>query len=139
MNAATPVVADTQVLIWYVIEPDRLTTEAVDALTAATDADQPIYVSAYSLVELVYAVEKATNPFTENDRRAILEELDRDDTPFEILPVSAAIANRVAGVPRTATADPGDRIIAAAAEVFGLPLVSADRHMPSTCRTQVIW
>jgi PIN domain nuclease of toxin-antitoxin system len=139
VNAATPVVADTQVLIWYVIEPDRLTTEAVDALTAATDADQPIYVSAYSLVELVYAVEKATNPFTENDRRAILEELDRDDTPFEILPVSAAIANRVAGVPRTATADPGDRIIAAAAEVFGLPLVSADRHMPSTCRTQVIW
>jgi len=139
VSIATPVVADTQVLIWYVIEPDRLTTEAVDALTAATDADQPIYVSAYSLVELVYAVEKATNPFTENDRRAILEELDRDDTPFEILPVSAAIANRVAGVPRTATADPGDRIIAAAAEVFGLPLVSADRHMPSTCRTQVIW
>ncbi|MEO6120950.1 MAG: hypothetical protein ABIW46_08670, partial [Acidimicrobiales bacterium] len=61
MNSATPVVADTQVLIWYVIEPDRLTTEGVDALNAATDADEPIYVSAYSLVELVYAVEKATN------------------------------------------------------------------------------
>ena len=139
MNAATPVVADTQVLIWYVIEPDRLTTAAVDALNAATDVDQPIYVSAYSLVELVYAVERATNPFTEDDRRAILEELDSGDTPFEVLPLSAAIANRVAGVPRTATADPGDRIIAAAAEEFELPLVSADRHMPSTCRTQVIW
>ena len=139
MNIATPVEADTQVLIWYVMEPDRLTTEAVDALNAATDADQPIYVSAYSLVELVYAVEKATNPLTEDDRQAILQELDRDDTPFEVLPVSAAVANRVASVPRTATADPGDRIIAAAAEEFGLPLVSADRHMPSTCRTQVIW
>ena len=139
MNPATPVVADTQVLIWYVIEPDRLTTEAVDALSAATDADQPIYLSAYSLVELVYAVEKATNPLTADDRHAILEELRRDDTPFEVLPVTAGIANRVAGVPRNATADPGDRIIAAAAEDLGVPLVSADRRMPATCRTRVIW
>lgn len=64
-------------------------------LDAATDADLPIYVSAYSLVELVYAVEKATNPLTEDDRQAILEELTQNDAPFEVLPVTAAVANRL--------------------------------------------
>jgi PIN domain nuclease of toxin-antitoxin system len=139
VSPATSVVADTQVLIWYVIDPDRLTAAAAGTLDAATDADLPIYVSAYSLVELVYAVEKAANPLTEDDRQAILEELTRNDTPFEVMPVTAALANRVAGVPRNATADPGDRIIAATAEELGVPLVSADRHMPSTCRTPVVW
>ena len=139
MSPATPVVADTQVLIWYVIEPERLTAPADEALDAATNADEAIYVPAYSLVELTYAVEKVTNPLTEDDRQAILEELARDDTPFEVLPVTTAIANRVAGVPRDNTADPGDRIIAATAEELGVALVSADRQMQSTCRTPVIW
>jgi predicted nucleic acid-binding protein len=74
MTPATAVVADTQILIWYVIDPDRLSADAVAALEDATAAEQPIYVSADSLVELVYAVEKATNPITEDDRQAILPE-----------------------------------------------------------------
>jgi|SRR5678816_3831454 predicted nucleic acid-binding protein len=62
MTAATAVVADTQILIWYVIDPDRLSAPATEALEAATSTDAPIYVSAYSLVELIYAVERASNP-----------------------------------------------------------------------------
>lgn len=139
MSPATPVVADTQVLIWYVIDPDRLSVLAINALDAATDDNKPVYVSAFSLVELVYAVEKAANPLTEDDRQSILEELARADSPFEVVPVPAAIANRVASAPRHATSDPGDRIIASTAEELKIPLVSTDRHMPATCRTPVIW
>jgi hypothetical protein len=36
MTPATAVVADTQVLIWYLIDPDRLTADAVTALEDAT-------------------------------------------------------------------------------------------------------
>jgi predicted nucleic acid-binding protein len=85
MTEATAVVADTQILIWYVIDPDRLTPDAVTALENATSAEKPIYVSAHSLVELVYAVEKPNNPLTEDDRQAILDELAREDSPFEVV------------------------------------------------------
>jgi PIN domain nuclease of toxin-antitoxin system len=139
MTTATSVVADTQILIWYVIDPDRLTADAVAALEAATAAEEPICVSAHSLVELVYAVEKATNPLTEDDRQAILDELARDESPFEVVPVTAEIANQVASVPRADNADPADRIIVATAEVLGLALISSDRHIPSMTANTVIW
>ena len=139
MTAATAVVADTQVLIWYVIDPDRLTADAVTALEGATAAEEPIYVSAHSLVELVYAVEKATNPLTEADRQAILDELAPETSPFDVVPVTAEIAIHVATVPRTPNADPADRIIVATAEVLGVPLVSSDRHLPGMTKNTVIW
>jgi len=139
MTAATAVVADTQILIWYVIDPDRLAPDAVTALEGATSAEEPIYVSAHSLVELVYAVEKPTNPLTEDDRQAILDELAREDSPFEVVPMTADIANQIAKVPRTPNADPADRIIVATAEVLGAPVVSSDRHIPSMTKNTVIW
>lgn len=114
MSAATvEVVADTQVLIWYVLEPERLTSRAVAALEAETAAGRPIGVSAWSITELAYAVEKTTNPLTEEDRQAIIEELRADDSPFEVLPVTLEVAARIRRVPRTHTPDPGDRAIVA--------------------------
>lgn len=101
-------------------------------------AGEPIRVSAHSLVELVYAVERPTNPFSEDDRQAVLEVFEAEDSPFEIVPVTAEIANRVASVPRTANADPGDRIIVATAEVLGLSIVSADSKFPSMPSLTVI-
>jgi PIN domain nuclease of toxin-antitoxin system len=139
MTPATAVVADTQVLIWYVIDPDRLTADAVTALEDATSAEEPIYVSAHSLVELVYAVEKTTNPLTEDDREAILDEIAAENSPFEVVPMTAEIANRVATVPRTSNADPADRIIVATAEVLGVPVVSSDRHLPAMTKNTVVW
>ena len=139
MTPATAVVADTQILIWYVIDPDRLTADAVAALEDATSAEEPIYVSAHSLVELVYAVEKASNPLTEDDRQAILDEISAATSPFEVVPVTTAIANHVAKVPRTPNADPADRIIVATAEVLGVPVVSADRHLPGMTKNTIIW
>jgi PIN domain nuclease of toxin-antitoxin system len=105
----------------------------------ATAAQEPICVSAHSLVELVYAAEKSTNPFTEDDRQAILAELALESSPFEVVPVTAEMANRVAQVPRTENADPADRIIVATAETLGVPLVSRDRHLPEMTASPVIW
>lgn len=94
MTVATAVVADTQILIWYVIDADRISPDAVTALEGATSAEEPIYVSAHSLVELIYAVEKPTNPLTEDGRQAIFDELAREDSPFEVVPMTAASRTR---------------------------------------------
>jgi len=53
--------ADAQVLVWYVTDPDRLTARAVAAMQASIDDEEPVGVSAFSLVELAYAAEKKSN------------------------------------------------------------------------------
>ncbi len=58
---------DTQVLIWYVVTPEKLSRIAADELTAETAADVPIGVSGHALVEIAYAVEKAKNSLTSED------------------------------------------------------------------------
>jgi predicted nucleic acid-binding protein len=102
-----------------VLNPAKLNSEATEALEGCVAAGEPIRFSAHSLIELLYAVERATNPFTKDDRQAVLEILDAEDSPFEVVPVTPEIANRVAAVPRTANAEPGDRTIVATAEVLG--------------------
>lgn len=60
-------------------------------------------------------------------------------SPFQIVDVDEEIAFRVALVPRSSNADPGDRIIVATAEVLGLPLVSSDSKIPGMTSLTVIW
>jgi PIN domain nuclease of toxin-antitoxin system len=137
-EATTAVVADTHMVIWYLINPAKLGQEATEALERCVAANETIRLSAHSLVELVYAAEQANNPFTEEDRQAVLGAFAADDSPFEVVPLTAEIANRVASVPRTVNADPGDRIVVPTAEVLGMPIVSADPKFPSMTELDVI-
>jgi PIN domain nuclease of toxin-antitoxin system len=137
-EATTAVVADTHIVIWYVLNSTKLSAQATSALEGCVAAGEPIRVSAHSLIELVYAVERANNPFSADDRQAILDTFEPEDSPFEIVPVTAQIANRVASVPRTANADPGDRIIVATAEVLGMSVVSTDPKLPGMTEMTVI-
>ncbi|MFP5487674.1 MAG: type II toxin-antitoxin system VapC family toxin [Acidimicrobiia bacterium] len=140
MSVATvEVVADTNIVIWYFLESDKLTAAARDALETETTAGRPVGVSAWALVEIGYAAEKPSNPLTAEDRSAILAELAAPDSPFGVVPVDAEIAARVADVPREANADPGDRVLVATAEVLGARLVSADRTLPAMTMTPIIW
>ena len=136
---AVALVADTQILVWYLREPTRLSATSTEALEAATSSGDSMGVSAFSIAELVYAVEKTNNPFTSDDLEVILAVLNDPDGPFELLAVDASIATQVRSVPRASNADPGDRIIVATAEVLGLPLVSADGKIPSMSSVPVIW
>jgi PIN domain nuclease of toxin-antitoxin system len=138
-GATTAVVADTHIVIWYLLNSAKLSQEATEALERCVAADETIRVSAHSLVELVYAIEQARNPFTQEDRQAVLYAFAAEDSPFEIVPVTAKIANRVASVPRTVNADLGDRIVVATAEVLGMQIVSADPKFPSMTKLDAIW
>jgi PIN domain nuclease of toxin-antitoxin system len=136
---AIVLVADTQVLVWYVREPSRLTKNAVEALENATVNGDVVGVSAFSIVELVYATEKATNPISFDDLNAIKTVLGDPASPFQVIEVDDEIASRVALVPRVSNADPGDRIIVATAEVLDVPLVSSDSKISTMTSLMVIW
>ena len=58
----TAVVADTHAIIWYLVEPQRLSTNAVLSLDKATNTGQSIYISTISIVEICYLVEKKKLP-----------------------------------------------------------------------------
>ena len=131
--------ADTQILVWYVREPARLSQAARAALESTVMNGNAIGVSAFSLVELVYATEKATNPLTKDDLTAIRTVLGDPQSPFEIVSLDGEIAAAVEVVPRTLNADPGDRIIVATAQVLDVPIVSSDGKLPSMTKLSVIW
>ena len=54
----TAVIADTHTLVWYLCKPNKLSVRALNALDLATNSGKLIYVSAISLVEIIYLVEK---------------------------------------------------------------------------------
>ena len=70
------VVADTQVLVWYLTAPERLSATASGLLEAAVAAGAEIVVLSVSLVELVYAAEKPRDPLSAEQRDGILPELE---------------------------------------------------------------
>jgi len=57
--------------------------------------------------------------------------LDDPDTCFQVAPLDQAVAVAVQRVPRDVVPDLPDRIIAATALTFGLPLVTRDRRLQS--------
>jgi PIN domain nuclease of toxin-antitoxin system len=121
------VLADTHIFLWYLQASPRLAESTKLLLDAVTSRDEPILVSAVTVVELRYLEEKGT--LTEADVDAVHAVLDAEGSSFEVVPVDAAVSWAVGRVPRDAIADPWDRMIAATALVHEVPLVTYDRRL----------
>lgn len=129
------VVADTHALVWFLFEQERLSPAAAKALDAAVEGPDAILVSAISLVELTYLVEKGRLPVAVLARVVALAD---SASGLSIVPVDAAVARAVAAVLRTEVPDLPDRIIAATAVHMGVPLVSRDHKIMASC-VRTIW
>jgi PIN domain nuclease of toxin-antitoxin system len=113
--------ADTHVVIRWLIEARKLSREQMRTLAAAERRAEPVAVSAMSLLEIAVLT---------NDRKlkAPASELLQDlqtHSLFRILPITFEIALEVASV-GPALRDPADRAIVATARVHRLRLVTSD-------------
>jgi PIN domain nuclease of toxin-antitoxin system len=121
------VVADTHAAVWYIVQPDRFSPAARAVFNqTATDGDS-IYVSAISIVEVCYLVEKGKLSATVLQR--LIDALTDIDSALVVFPVGFDVAIALQQIPRIAVPDMPDRIIAATALHLNLPLITRDRRI----------
>jgi PIN domain nuclease of toxin-antitoxin system len=125
----TTVLLDTQAFVWWVVQPDRLSPLAMEAIGNADVA----YVSAVSVYEIDIKRERdGLLALMPDDLPASLSELD-----FRWDAVTPEAARRAARLPWLHR-DPWDRLIVAQAQELGAALVSADRQLAGY-QVEVIW
>lgn len=130
------VIADTHAVVWYLAQSARLSTHAKAAMSNAMGAGFPVFVSAVTLVELFYLVEKGKLKAEFLD--VIFQTLKRADSGFRAAPFTLEMAERLNQIPRSAIPDMPDRMIAATSLQLGLPLVTAD-HRIREAKIETIW
>lgn len=131
------VVADTHTIIWYLRDNSRLSPAAMNALDTATTGGDLIYVSAISVVEIGYLVERYRLP--EEAFGQLINALSDSGTGLEIAPLNLITAQTLRQIPRDIVPDMPDRIIAATALSLNLPLVNRDAQIQDLTNIQTIW
>src|SRR5579884_4269781 len=97
------VVVDTHALIWYMSASASLSAPARNALEQAVASGAGIGVSAISLVEIQYLVEKGRVPQAIQER--FLQLLAAPDPPLRLVPLDEAVARCLEQVPRDQVPD----------------------------------
>lgn len=132
----TAVLADTHSIIWYLFDPAHLSPAADAALSGAIRSGASVLVSAISVIEVRYLVEKNKLPPTTCDD--LVAAIRDPAVPVEVVPVDLEIACTLASIPRSVIPDLPDRIIAATSVARNLPLVTRDRKIQAAS-IQTIW
>ena len=128
-------VLDTHAVVWYLLGSNQL-AETTYALIDGAARGEPTYVSAVSVIEIIYLLERQRISVSALNRLA--DELSNENPSFVIVPVDYRVAMRMREIPRNIVPDMRDRIIAATALCLGFPLVTRDRRIQAA-GIQTIW
>jgi PIN domain nuclease of toxin-antitoxin system len=130
------VVLDTHTVLWYLEYSQELSSIARTTIEDAIRDARDVYVSAISLIETVYLVERRRLPLTALQR--LRSALTDPKSGLFIASVDADVADTLRNAPRDAVPDMPDRIIAATALHLHLPLVTRDRRLQAA-GIETIW
>lgn len=121
----TDFLLDTHILLWSLLQPERLSPEVATELEAP---DNSLWLSPITTWEVIVLAEKGR---IELDRAPI----DWMKDVLETLSFSEAAMNHEVAIESRKIAlphqDPADRFIAASAIIYGLTLITADAHLLS--------
>jgi PIN domain nuclease of toxin-antitoxin system len=120
-------VLDTHSVLWYLENSLELSVVARTAIEDAVRDARDVHVSAISLVETVYLVERRRLPL--NALQRLRAALNDPNSGLFIASVDAGVADALPNIPRDVVPDMPDRIIAATALHLGVPLVTRDRSL----------
>jgi PIN domain nuclease of toxin-antitoxin system len=129
-------VADTHAGLWYLFGDPQLSRSAKLAIEAAANARQKIAISVITLAEIVYLVEKGRIRASAYDD--LQEALHNPNHVLQEAPLTGEITDAMRLVPRADIPDMPDRIVAATAVYFGVPVISRDGRIRAS-NIQTIW
>ena len=129
-------VADTHAVIWYLMNDSRLSPTAFQAMQSAAATGDCVFVSAITIVEIVYLIDKGR--FPQSLLTGVVTTLNDPMRELSLVALNNEIALTMQQIPRTIVPDMPDRIIAATALHLNLPLVTAD-HEIQAAQIQTIW
>jgi PIN domain nuclease of toxin-antitoxin system len=129
-------VADTHTVIWYLKANPQLSPSARLVIDDAAAVGDSIIVSAITFIEITYLVEKGRIDADTLD--VLLLAVSRPNAVLVEAPVDRSIALALQSVPRSEVPDMPDRIIAATAVAYGVPVISRDGKIRLS-RIQTIW
>ena len=129
-------VADTHAAIWYLFDDARLSQAAGDFIDHAAAMGRSIAVSSISLAEIVYLVEKGR--LTSNVYPDVKAALADREHVFQEVALTVEVVDVMHRVARAAVPDMPDRIVAATAIAFNVPVISRDGRI-RTSTVQTIW
>lgn len=129
-------VLDTHTVLWYLENSKELSAVARTTIEDAVRDARDVHVSAISLIETVYLVERRRLPLNALER--LRSALNDPNSGLFIAPLDGGVADALPNIPRDVVPDMPDRIIAATALHLGLPLVTRDRRLQAA-GIQTIW
>ncbi|MBC8170157.1 MAG: type II toxin-antitoxin system VapC family toxin [Anaerolineae bacterium] len=129
-------IADTHAVIWYVTPDERLSERAKTFIDIATSQGVQIGISAITLVEIVYLIEKGKIPAESLTK--LVRVLNDPLGAFIEIPLNLSIARTLSQVSSSQVPDMPDRIIAATALHYHVPLISRDAKIQASS-VQTIW
>ncbi len=129
-------VLDTHTVLWYLGNSPELSAIARATIEEAIREARDVHISAISIVETVYLVERRRLPLTALERlRGALRD---PNSGLFIAPLNTGVADAIQNIARDIVPDMPDRIIAATALHLGLPLITRDRRLQAA-GLKTIW
>jgi PIN domain nuclease of toxin-antitoxin system len=120
-------IADTHATIWYLYADPRLGKSASATIDEALAAGNHIGISAITVAEIIYLVEKGRI-----SKSAFDDLISATADPTSVLrhvSFDRAVAIKMIEVPRELVPDLPDRVISATAILYGVPVLSRDNRI----------
>jgi PIN domain nuclease of toxin-antitoxin system len=130
------IVLDTHILVWWVHDPQMLSSRAVEIIEKERH-DNSLLVSSISVWEIYMLVSKQRLKL-HMDTDSWIERIESLSF-IQFIPVDNTIAGKSVLLPEPFHSDPADRIIVATARHKGVALVTADERIRNYPHIQSIW
>lgn len=130
-------VLDTHAVIWYLSGSKQLSPVARSHIDKELENGQAIFISAISLVEIVYLCERGRLPLEALQR--LMDVLAGPSQSIVAVPIDKSVAETIQIVPRDVVPDMPDRIIGATAIHLNADLVTRDRQLQTALGHRSVW
>ena len=129
------ILLDTQAAVWMTTDKRLLTDSARDAIREVARPGAGLSIASSTLWEIAMISGKGRFPVPSN-LGLFLRHLE---AVFNVLPITAAIAERSIQFSDSYPEDPTDRLIGATALIHGLQLITADENIRASGEVDCVW